>query len=84
MSLNNLGTMLSELGQREPALAATREAVEIRRALAARNPDAFQPDLASSLNNLGIRLSDLGRYDEALAVQREAEQLRSKGRPASS
>lgn len=34
-SLNNLGNMLSDLGRREDALAATDEAVSIRRALAA-------------------------------------------------
>ena len=36
------------------------------RELAAHNPDAFRPDLASSLNNLAIRLSELGRREEAL------------------
>ena len=46
-------TNLSELGRREDALAATHEAVDIRRRLAAARPDAFLPDLASSLNNLG-------------------------------
>ncbi|MFP2935041.1 tetratricopeptide repeat protein, partial [Pyxidicoccus sp. 3LG] len=56
-SLNNLGTMLRDLGRREEALTATEEAVQIYRGLAARNPDAFQPDLAMSLNNLGNRLS---------------------------
>lgn len=34
--LNNLGTMLSALGRREEALAATEEAVTIRRTLARR------------------------------------------------
>ena len=53
-SLNNLGLMLSALGQREAALVATREAVKLRPQLATRNPDAFQPDLAGSLNNLGV------------------------------
>jgi tetratricopeptide (TPR) repeat protein len=58
-SLNNLGAMLSALGQRERALATTQEAVEMYRELAAKNPDAFAPDLATSLNNLGARLSAL-------------------------
>jgi tetratricopeptide (TPR) repeat protein len=35
MSLNNLGASLSQLGRREEALAATQEAVDIRRRLAA-------------------------------------------------
>ncbi|MFN7056797.1 TIR domain-containing protein, partial [Hyphomonas sp.] len=46
MSLNNLGARLSELGRREDALAATQEAADIRRTLAAARPDAFLPDLA--------------------------------------
>ena len=52
--------MLSDLGHREEALKATQEAVELRRVLAQRNPDAFQPDLAGSLNNLGSMLSGWG------------------------
>jgi tetratricopeptide (TPR) repeat protein len=80
MSLNNLSVDLSDLGQREDALAASHEAVELYRQLVARNGEAFQPDLATSLSNLGTRLSDLGRHEEALAAQREAGQLRSKSR----
>jgi tetratricopeptide (TPR) repeat protein len=34
VSLNNLGICLSDLGRREEALAATQEAVDIRRRLA--------------------------------------------------
>ena len=71
-SLSNLGKILSEHGWRDDALAATQEAVEIRRRLAADRPDAFLPDLAASLNNLGAMLSDLGRREEALAAAREA------------
>jgi hypothetical protein len=73
--LNNLGNRLSKLGRREEALEATREAVEIRRALAQRNPDAFRPDLATSLNNLGNRLSELGRREEALEATEEAADM---------
>lgn len=63
---------LSELGDRQGALAPAREAVEIRRELAARAPDAFRPDLAASLNNLAIRLSELGDRQGALKPAREA------------
>ena len=42
---------LAGLGRREEALAASTEAVAIRRELAAARPDAFTPDLAGSLNN---------------------------------
>lgn len=39
MSLNNLGGMLSDLGQREAALVPLREAVELRRQQRTRYPD---------------------------------------------
>jgi hypothetical protein len=49
MSLNNLSLLLGELGWREDALAAIREAVTIRRELAARWPDAYRHELEQSL-----------------------------------
>lgn len=58
--LNNLGGRLSELGRREEALEAAKEAADVYRGLAEARPDAFLPDLAGSLNNLGNRLSELG------------------------
>jgi len=73
--LNDQGIHLGELGQREAALAAAREAVALRRTLATRNPDAFQPDLAASLNNLGAKLGELGQRELALAATREAVDL---------
>ena len=45
--LNTLGIRASHLGRREEALAATQEAVDIRRRLAQTRPDAFLPNLAS-------------------------------------
>ncbi|MBM4328263.1 MAG: tetratricopeptide repeat protein [Deltaproteobacteria bacterium] len=73
--LNNLGNMLSDLGRREEALKAAKEAVEIYRDLAKARPDAFLPDLAMSLNNLGGRLSNLGRREEALEAAQEATEI---------
>jgi tetratricopeptide (TPR) repeat protein len=70
--------MLSDLGRREEALAATTEAVEIRRRLAGVNPAAFDPDLASALNNRGAMLSNLGRREEALAATTEAVEIRRR------
>jgi tetratricopeptide (TPR) repeat protein len=70
--VGTLGIRLSNLGRREEALAASKEAVDIRRALAKERPDAFLPDLARSLNNLGGGLSNLGRREEALAASKEA------------
>jgi tetratricopeptide (TPR) repeat protein len=73
---NHLGVALAALGRHEEALAATQDAVAIRRALADACPDAFRPDLAASLHNLGIRLAALGRYDKALAATEEAVAIR--------
>jgi tetratricopeptide (TPR) repeat protein len=70
--VGTLGIRLSNLGRREDALAASQEAVDIRRRLAQTRPDAFLPDLATSLNNLGGDLSNLGRREDALAASQEA------------
>ncbi len=74
--LGNLSVHLSDLGEREAALAATQEAVELHRALADLEPDAFTSHLARSLTNLGVDLSALGRREEALAATQEAVELR--------
>ncbi|WP_235216713.1 tetratricopeptide repeat protein [Archangium violaceum] len=71
----DLGIRLRELGKREEALEAARKAVELKRALAERNPDAFQHDLAGTLNNLGTMLSELGKRAEALEATREAVEV---------
>ncbi|HEX5754496.1 MAG TPA: tetratricopeptide repeat protein [Archangium sp.] len=70
--LNNWGIQLLELGHREEALVATREAVEIYRTLVQRNSEKFRPDLAMSHNNLGNILGELGRHEEAIEATREA------------
>ena len=74
--MSNVGGRLSELGRREQALAATEEAVTIRRLLAEASPDAYLPDLAASLNNFGRFLSELGRREQALAATEEAVTIR--------
>ena len=71
-----MGLWLSEVGQHEAALAATREAVELRRALAAQHPDAFLPHFATSLDNLARRLTETGNHDAANAASREATEIR--------
>ena len=70
-ALHQYGIRLSDLGKNEAALAASQEAVDIRRRLAETRPDAFLPNLATSLNNLGLYLSELGRREEALAASQE-------------
>src|SRR5262249_19648768 len=62
---------LSNLGRREEALAASQEAVDIRRRLAQTRPDAFLPDLAMSLGVLGAGLAAMERHGEAAAARRE-------------
>ena len=75
-ALNNMAVALSDLGRREEALKAAEEATQNYRELAAKNPDAFLPYLATSLNNLGRDLSDLGRREEALKATEEAVKIR--------
>ena len=73
--LNNASNCLSSAGDEAGALAAIREAVEIRRRLAVASPGHFEPDLAGSLNNLSIQLGDAGNQAEALEAIREAVEL---------
>ena len=73
--LNNLSNRLSGLGQREEALAAVQEAVEMRRLLADANPEAHRPDLAMALNNLALSFGDLAEWDAALAAGQEAADI---------
>jgi hypothetical protein len=70
--LSNLGKRQSWLGQDEPALASTQEAVGIYRMLAAGHPEAFLPGLAIVLSNLGSRQSGLGQRELAVASSQEA------------
>jgi len=74
-ALDKLGHALSDLGRREDALAAAREATGLYRRLAADRREAFLTDLAGSLNNLGVRSRDLGWREDALTAVREASDL---------
>lgn len=71
-SLNNLAGCLSELGQREPALAAAQEAVDLYHELSTAQPEAFQPDLAVSSAVLANCLEAMERPTEALRTSWEA------------
>jgi len=60
------------VGYQPARLARTlREAVRIRRQLAAQRPDAFLPDLAMSLGSKGAVLREIGNAAEAAATFRE-------------
>ena len=72
--VNNLGNFLSE-AQPNDALAATREAVELRRKLATLNPNDFEAPLGVSLNNLANRLSYLGHHREALRYSKKSVRI---------
>jgi tetratricopeptide (TPR) repeat protein len=74
-AVNNLANRLSEVGRRDEALAAAREAVDLRRKLVEFNRDAYLPDLAASVNNLAVHLAAAGWRDEALAASQEAVDL---------
>jgi len=74
-ALTNLSNRLSDAGDTAGALAAIREAVEIRRRLAQENAARFAADLALSLNNLSLRLSAAGDNAGALAAIREAVEI---------
>ncbi|THV04369.1 TPR-like protein [Dendrothele bispora CBS 962.96] len=63
---------LYETGRLEEALESIHEAVELRRALFARDPDRFRLDLSSSLSVLTLRLADSGQHADALKICREA------------
>jgi tetratricopeptide (TPR) repeat protein len=65
------------VGQREAALLAGNEAVDVYRMLAARNPNAFEPGLADALSCMSMRLVAVGRR-EALEAARDAVALYRK------
>ncbi|MFJ9154831.1 hypothetical protein ACIRP7_43915, partial [Streptomyces sp. NPDC102270] len=74
--LNNLSVRQSEVSDRDGALTSITEATELYRTLAAANPAAFLPDLATSLNNLSNQQSDTGDRDGALTSITEAVDIR--------
>jgi tetratricopeptide (TPR) repeat protein len=70
--LNNLSNHLSHMGRLDEALSAIREAVDIRRSLAAADGTSPRSDLAGTLSNLARCLSALGHREEALTAATEA------------
>ena len=71
-TLNNLGLLLSGLGERGQAREAYDEALAIYRKLAQAEPAAFEPDVAMTLNNLGNVLRELKNWPEARSTYDEA------------
>jgi tetratricopeptide (TPR) repeat protein len=71
--LFHTAVVLSELGRHEEALAATTEAVEIHRRLAAVDPAAFEPGLAAALWNFArVRVAGQAEFPQALAATQES------------
>ncbi|MBK8567802.1 MAG: tetratricopeptide repeat protein [Saprospiraceae bacterium] len=68
--LNNLGTLLrgnilAAENPNEEAEVSFRKALDIQRRIAAKNPEAFMPELAGTLNNLGLLLNANDSFTEA-------------------
>jgi len=74
-ALQHWGNRLYAREKYKDALDATREAVEIHRALAKKNPEKFRPVLADSLINLGADCSDCDKHEDAEEASREAVRL---------
>jgi tetratricopeptide (TPR) repeat protein len=69
---------LNDAGQNEEALLHAQQSLEIRRRLAEKNPDRFEPDYATSLSNYASHLSDVGQNEEALDHGRQALEIRRR------
>lgn len=74
-TLNNLGVLDNNQGRMEEARKEYGEALQIRRELAERNPDAYRPSVAGTLTNLGILESAQSRRDQARKDYQEALQI---------
>ena len=77
VSLEKIGQVEADLGNLEPARAAYRESLELRRQLRASLVDTPQAlrDLSISLNNVGQVEADLGNLEPARAAYRESLEL---------
>lgn len=71
-----LSLRLAKLGHHVEALAASEQALEIRRILA--EHPGFLADLSSTLNNHSIVLGKLGRHSDAMAASMEAVDIRRR------
>ena len=65
------GLLLSELDRHADALRPAREAVAIRRDLAAADHSRYAAGLAASLSSLGARFAEAGRPADALRAEQE-------------
>lgn len=70
-SLSTVSDCRIDMGDREGALVAIQECVQIRRALAATKGKLPDRGLANSLTKLSFRLGDVGKKKDALSVIQE-------------
>jgi hypothetical protein len=76
-SLNNLGTRLSALGASD-AVDLIEESIAIFHRLAAHNPSAYEPYLATALYTFAQRLALAGRAEDALSAAEESLAIRRR------
>ncbi|THV04368.1 TPR-like protein [Dendrothele bispora CBS 962.96] len=74
-SMHHASLCLNGMGRLEEALESINEAVELRRALFAEDPDCFMLDLSSSLSVLTHQVGNLGQHADALKICREVVTL---------
>ena len=74
--LNNLGNLYEDTHRFAEAEAVFKEAVVIGRQLAAQNPAAYRPVLATTLNNMGVLYRAMQRFADAEAAFEEAVGIR--------
>ncbi|TFK29426.1 hypothetical protein FA15DRAFT_691050 [Coprinopsis marcescibilis] len=72
------GYYLYKVGKHAEALEHTREALEIRRSLAAQDPLKFEPSVGWSLQSLGRYFNSCNRFSEGLPFLHEAVEVRRR------
>jgi tetratricopeptide (TPR) repeat protein len=80
MTLNNLGTLLSNMGRPEDAKNRYERALEMYETLLKTDPasSVYQSQVAMTLNNLGALLSDMDRPEDAKNRYERALEMREK------
>ena len=69
------GHYLDRQNQHQKAIAYYDKALKIFRRQVQENPQAYEPDLASTLNNLAALYSNIQRFDESEAMYTEALEI---------
>ena len=72
------GHYLDRQNQHQKAIAYYDKALKIFRRQVQENPQAYEPDLASTLNNLAALYDDIQRFDESEAMYKEALEIRRR------